>query len=298
MNTDLKRFEIPGILQFRPGNGGLTRAVITAPQADGEVYLHGAHITHYQPRGQEHPVLFMSQKSWFEADKPIRGGVPICFPWFGSHPQDSSAPNHGTVRLREWVATKTGQHVDGSAFITLSTEADDATRRWWPADFEARLTATFGRSMEIAFEVINRGKEEIQFTEALHTYLAVGDIRWVTVAGLRGANYTGMLSDGKPIFWAADPMGFSREADGVWTNTTETCVADDPTWGRRIEVAKTGSDSTVIWNPWIEKAKKMPDFGDEEWPNMLCIETANVRANAVTLPAGKTHKMTASVRVM
>ena len=299
MTQDLKRFELPGLLSFRPGNGGLTKAVIATPLAEGEVYLHGAHITHYQPRGQEHPVLFMSQKSWFEDGKPIRGGVPICFPWFSTRADDPSAPGHGTVRLSDWTVTATGQQPDGSVFITLATQADDLSRRWLPnANFESRLTASFGQSLTMTFEVTNRGSTDFLFTEALHTYLAVGDIRWVTVAGLRSANYVGPLSDNKPIIWSADPMGFSRETDGVYTNTTTTCEADDPTWARRIEVSKTGSSSTIVWNPWTEKAKRMPDFGDEEWPGMLCVETANVRENAITLPPGQSHKMTAAIRVL
>lgn len=280
------RFGSGETLRFEPGNGGLTRAVVDHPDVRGEVYLHGAHVTAWQPRGAE-PVLFVSRASQFEAGKPIRGGVPICFPWFGPKADDPSAPAHGTARLKEWevVAADVGS---GGVSIVLATTIEP---------FRVVHQIGFANDLTMSLQVANRSASAARFEEALHTYFAVADVRNATVSGLEGVEFLDKVDGGARKRQPDEPITFTGETDRVYLGTTATCVIEDRAMKRHISVAKSGSRATVVWNPWIAKAARMPDFGDAEWPGMVCVETCNVGEHAVVLPAGGVHEMTAVLRV-
>ena len=265
-------------MQLVVGQGGLPKLVIRTPQADAEIYLHGAQVTHFQPRGQK-PVLFLSGKSSFEPGKPIRGGVPICFPWFGAR-QD--APAHGFARLREWelVCAEPGA-------VTLQLVEDD-----WGATFRVSVGASLGMELTVK----NLCREARQFEAALHTYLAVSDVRQVGITGLAGTTYLNTVGEPRENVEGTAPIRITAETDRLYLNTISTVTVEDHGWQRRIVIEKAGSHSTVVWNPWIAKAQRMADFGDDEWPGMLCVETCNVKNNAVTLATGAIHTMSAVIR--
>ncbi|HMB95237.1 MAG TPA: hypothetical protein VKK61_04285 [Tepidisphaeraceae bacterium] len=178
--------------------------------------------------------------------------------------------------------------------ITLITKSDEASKKWWPADFVLRHVVTIGSQLTMKLQMTNQSRETIHFEEALHTYLTIGDIRQTRVEGLAGAKYTDHL-DAKKAKEQSGLVNFVGETDRVYFDNQATCTVIDPVTKRSIKIAKRGSKSTVVWNPWIAKAKAMSDFGDDEWPGMLCVETANVHQNAVELAAGATHEMTAIV---
>jgi len=287
---------IPG-LKTDTGRNGLPCVRVHTNLCQAEIYLHGSHVTHFHPQSQPKPVLWMSAKSHFAPDKPIRGGVPICFPWFGPKADDAKAPAHGFGRLMEWKLDGSKQNTDGSVSISMSLESDEKTRQFWPADFVARHVVTVGRTLTMALVVTNTGSAPARFEAALHTYYAVGDVKQVSVSGLENASYLDRLKPGERFRQNNQPIRFVGETDRTYLDTTATVTIHDPVLGRTIVVEKTGSRSTVVWNPWIAKAKAMPDFGDDEWPGMLCVETANVAENAVTLQPGSQHAMTASISV-
>jgi D-hexose-6-phosphate mutarotase len=290
------KFGVPGVVTIDEGKGGLARVRITAPAAEAEMYLHGAHVTHYKPQGQK-PVLFMSAESLFDPAKAIRGGVPVIFPWFGQNASDPKAPQHGFARTTVWsirdVRTTNGHGV----VVTLGLAASDATRKVWPHEFEATFTLAVGKALEMTMEVVNKSPREIFFEEALHTYLAVGDIKRTTIDGLAGRTFIDKVSNKARKTQPAGPFTLTGETDRVYLNTPDTVTVDDAANGRKLVVSKTGSASTVVWNPWIDKAKAMADFGDEEWPYMLCVETANAADNVLTLAPGARHVMTATVAI-
>jgi glucose-6-phosphate 1-epimerase len=275
-------FGLSNTVRFEAGIGGLIRAVIANDHAEAHVYLHGAHVTHFQPRGQK-PVLFVSDKAVFADGKPIRGGVPVCFPWFGPKQDDPAAPMHGTVRLRAWEVESAGPDQ-----IVLRTEEPP---------FTVRHIVTVQQALTMTLEVRNHGTSPARFEEALHTYFAVSDVRDVSIEGLAGTEYLDKTDGMKRKREANGLMRLSQESDRLYLNTRTTCVVADPGWSRKIVIEKQNSDSTVVWNPWDKRAKALPDFGDDEWPGMLCIETVNAHENAVTLPAGQTHAMTAHIRL-
>lgn len=287
-STLMARFELAG-LRFETGNGGLTRAVIETPVSRGELYLHGAHVSGFQPAGHQ-PVLWMSAESLFAARLPIRGGVPICFPWFGAHPSDGTQPGHGTARIAEWNVIASSRLEDGGIGLELQTDIG-------PCGLNFRVQ--FGVSLEMALsvELASNSALPFRFEEALHTYLAVGDIRRVTIAGLESTPYIDKVAGGKMQVAAGEPIRFLSETDRVYLDTLSSCVLLDPSLQRAITIRKAGSRSTVIWNPWIEKSARMPDFGDHEWPGMACIETANVGTNSIELQPGQIHTLCARIAV-
>ena len=293
-NDSLRAFEIPGLARFEPGAGGLTRLAISTPLAEAHIYLHGGHVTHYQPAGSA-PVLFVSARSFFENGKPIRGGVPVCFPWFANRAGHPESPAHGFARTREWEFESLSVDGDQTVLAVLRLSADAATRAHWPHDFVLRHHIAIGAQLGMMLEVENVSREPFQFEEALHTYFAVDDVREVSVTGLENAGYLDKTDAFRPKTQVPEPLRFTGETDRTFENTRATCVLHDPRADRRITVGKTGSATTVVWNPWITKAAAMPDFGADEWPRMACIETANAGANAITLAPGQRHAMRAVI---
>ncbi|HTW95817.1 MAG TPA: D-hexose-6-phosphate mutarotase [Tepidisphaeraceae bacterium] len=297
MAEDLQgRFGIPEVVTFNQGEGGLSRVQITSAAAEAEIYLHGAHVTRWRPAGGKQ-VLFMSKSSMFQPAKPIRGGVPLIFPWFGprqGHPESSA---HGFARVHEWDVTEVKKQSDGAIQLTLAFSSSDATRPLWPGEFTLRYIVSVGKTLELTLEVKNTGEAAMQFEEALHTYFSVADVRQASVTGLGGVTYIDKVDQFARKKQDDQPIKITSETDRVYLNTQSACTITDSMLGRRITIEKEGSNATVVWNPWIAKAKAMPDFGDDEWTEMICVETCNCADNSVTVDPGAVHRMKAAIRI-
>ena len=284
--SDLAKFEIPGALRFDEPAGGIAKAIVSTPLASGEIYPQGAHVALWTPKGQK-PVLFMSSKSLFAPAKAIRGGVPIIFPWFGARSDGKPGPAHGFARTMPWTVERSSLRGDGTLDIEFVLNVEE---------FRVRFLVGMGTTLEMALEVQNSGAAEARYEEALHTYLAVGDVRQVSVSGLENTAYIDK-TDGFSRKVQASEVRIAKETDSVYVDTAATCIVDDPLWQRRIVVEKTGSASTVVWNPWVEKTKGMADMGADDWQGMVCVESANASDNAMVLAPGARHKLTATIRV-
>jgi glucose-6-phosphate 1-epimerase len=278
----------PGVT-LDEGHGGLPYLSVATKTCAAGLYLLGAHLCHWQPGGHPHPVLWMSGESRFEPGVAIRGGVPICFPWFGPKAGDPAAPPHGIARIRPWTLEDVEAEPDGSVRVRLTLASDG---------FSLAYDVCLGLTLSMALTVGNPGQVTLTFEEALHTYLAVGDVRQVGVTGLAGATYVDKTDDARRKTQAEDILAVTAETDRLYLDTEAEIVVTDPGMRRRLSVGKIGSRSSVVWNPWVAKSRKMPDFGDEEWPGMICVETANAADNAVTLAAGASHTMTATITVL
>jgi len=287
--------DLPAGVTLDEGRGGLPRLTVATDLCTAELYLHGAHLCHWQPRRHPHPVLWMSQASLFETGAPIRGGVPVCFPWFGPNAAGPAAPAHGVVRIAEWALDRVETERDGTTAIVLSLASDAGTRAAAPQDFSLAYAVRLGEALSMALTVTNPAGAPLTFEEALHTYFTVSDVRQVSVEGLAGATFVDKTDGGKRKTQDDPVITISSETDRLYLNTATTVTLTDPGFGRRITVSKTGSLSSVVWNPWIAKSRAMPDFGDDEWPAMICIETVNALDNAVTLRPGASHTMTAAI---
>jgi len=282
-------------VRFSAGKGALPLCTLETPVSRAEIYLHGAHVAAYEPTG-ERPVLYMSPRSNFAPGKPIRGGVPVCFPWFGPKADDPAAPAHGFARLKPWSVQDIVCRGDAIT-LSLQLDSDAETQAHWPFDFEAVLQVTLGDALKLQLEVLNRSGSPFEFTEALHTYFTVSDVRSVSVTGLEAARFVDKVG-GVEQGPTGREIRFEGETNRAYLNTDDTCVIHDPSWLRKIEVAKSGSRSTVVWNPHVEKATALPDLGDDTWPNFVCVESANALTNTVTLAPGDVHIMSQTIRVM
>ena len=280
--------ELPSSVELGQGPGGLTVARVFAPTGTAEVYLRGAHVSAWTPTGGS-PVIWMSEQSEYAPGVPLRGGVPICFPWFAGHPTDASAPSHGFARLADWQLVEAREAGDDVVLVLVLTDTEATRSSAWPHRFEARYTVTVGAELSLSLQVTNRDSEPVSFEEALHTYLAVADIRQTQVGGLEGAAFTDRLTGPQPA--ETDPVRFTAETDRIYQHTTATTAVTDAAAGRTIGISKQGSASTVVWNPWVDKAAAMADFGDDEYTGMVCVETCNIRDDTVTLEPGASHTM-------
>lgn len=260
---------------------------VTGPHGDGVVCEQGAHVADWTP-AEHAPVLFLSGASRMEPGSPIRGGVPVIFPWFGEDPEDRGRPAHGFARRLPWDVVETAEGPDGVR-VSLQLADDEETRRMWPHRFALRLEAVFGAALEMSLRVENRDDAPLRFEEALHTYLAVGDVREAKLRGLEGTTYVDKLDGFARRTSGDEPLVFDREIDRVYLGTDATCRVDDPVLGRTLTVAKEGSRSTVVWNPWIDKAARLDDLDDDDWMAMLCVESGNVADDAITLAPGESH---------
>jgi glucose-6-phosphate 1-epimerase len=288
---------LPDGVRLDQGAGRLVRLTINSRLCTGEMYLLGAHVCRWQPLGHPQPVLWMSGRSLFEPGRPIRGGVPICFPWFGPNASRPQAPVHGFARTQSWELVGVAAEPDGTIAARLSLASNDTSRAFDAAEFLLEYVVRFGATLDLSLTVTNTGASALRFEEALHTYLTVGDVTRVSVAGLDGAEYYDK-TDGMTRKRQQGAVVIAAETDRLYVDTTGAITLDDPTLGRRVVVAKTGSHSSVVWNPWTAKSAAMPDFGDDEWTGMTCVETANAAENAIALDPGRRHTMTAAIGVV
>jgi glucose-6-phosphate 1-epimerase len=285
---------LPASVRIGPGEGGLTVVRVAGRAGSAEIYLHGAQVTSWTPAGGQ-PVLWMSAASRFQPDAAVRGGVPICFPWFGGNAGAPSAPAHGFARLSEWEFADAREAGDDVVLAFRLTDTPATRASAWPHRFEARYTVTVGARLTLALRVTNRDDAAVAFEEALHTYLRVGDVRDTTVGGLEGAPFLNQLA-GLAVETETGPVRFTAETDRIYQGSAApTTVADGS--GRSVGIRTDGSRSTVVWNPWVAKAALISDFGDDEWTGMVCVESANIRSDAIRLEPGQSHTMTAVFEV-
>ncbi len=290
---------LPDGARLEAGPGGLERLVLAVADGKAHVYLQGANVAHFQPAG-ERPVLWVSERSQYQGGapgKPIRGGVPLCFPWFGPKTDDREAPLHGVARLLPWSIAQVLPVASESLSAELVLASSEYTRRFFPHEFALRLGLSVGRTLRLELQVKNVGATAFRFEEALHTYFAVGDVRRVTISGLEGASYVDKTDAGVRKTLGPSPLTIAGETDRVFIGHSGPLTITDPSWRRSILLERRGSATAVVWNPWQAKALAMPDFGDDEWPGMLCLEAANALEGGVTLEPGAAHVLAATISV-
>jgi glucose-6-phosphate 1-epimerase len=294
MNSDsLQRYLLPGHLSLQEGAGGLPVFGVDNALGSATIQLQGAHLTAWQPRGHE-PVIFTSSKAIYQSGKAIRGGIPVCWPWFADHETDPEKPAHGFVRSRCWNVKETRLNPDDSMTLTFALTDNSVFRTIWPHAFALELRITVGAELEIELRYHNTSCDPVTITAALHTYFNVGHINNVKVSGLNGASYIDKVDMNKTKTQCGD-ITISKETDRIYQNTTADCVIEDPLLKRKIRISKSGSNSTVVWNPWREKAAQLKDLADNEYESFICIETANAGNDRITLEPDRRHSLIAVI---
>jgi glucose-6-phosphate 1-epimerase len=280
--TDLKAYELPGRLTFDEGNGGLPRALVSTPWSRAEIYLQGAHVTGFQKTG-EPPLLFLSGSAEFAQGKPIRGGVPVIFPWFGPR---EALPAHGFARTATWHVVESSVLDDGAVSLRLRLPGT--------GDCEVEFFVTVGETLIMELSVRNTADKEFAFETCLHSYFQISAIDAISISGLENGRYFDKVAGTTTVEGPA-PLRIAGEVDRVYSGTSAAVEIRDPGFQRMIHVGKSGSRSTVVWNPWVEKSKSLSDFGDEDYRQMVCVESGNIGEDAVLLPPGEVARLTVTI---
>lgn len=248
------------------------------------------------------PGLFCSPKTLWGGGKAIRGGVPICWPWFGGRtndpkPDGKASPAHGFARTRPWHVESVTLEDNGRVEVTFLLVSDDDTLAIWPHAFEARLVASLGTTLNLTLEVKNVDDTAFEYEGALHTYLTVSDVEKVKITGLEGTRFIDKVDGNQEKTLGRDALVLTGETDRVFLNTKSAVVVDDPGLQRTLRIEKTGSSATVVWNPWLVKATAMADLGGDAWRSFVCVEAAAVAPAPVALSPGATHAMSTRITV-
>jgi D-hexose-6-phosphate mutarotase len=276
-----------GRVTFFDGQGELPMLEITTAWSTAEIYLQGAHVTQFKKK-DEPPLLFLSQCSRFVEGQPIRGGIPLIFPWFG--PREGLG-QHGFARLKAWDLKEVTQAPDGSVSVRFRLPGCPEASAY-PA-FTADYIVSVNQSLKLQLIVTNQsGDAAFSFEDCLHTYFDVGDVTAIAISGLQGLSYLDTVAGFVEKTETSDAVRIAGEVDRIYQNSTGMVSIFDPRLSRKILVEKQGSASTVVWNPWIAKARRMPDFGDEEYERMICVESGNVGSNGISLPPGGSSTLT------
>jgi glucose-6-phosphate 1-epimerase len=278
-----ERFGVTGRLSFERGQE-LNRARLRPDPARASVFPHGAHVTEFTPAGR-HPILFVSEKALFRHDAAIRGGIPICFPWFGEKADEPDAPMHGLARYEAWQVT-VAEATAEKARIVLETRLKD---------FALRYTVTVGRTLGLNLRITNEGDGPQSCEAALHSYFHVGDAQQVRITGLENTEYLDKTRQFARMGQRNAPVSFRGETDRIYLNTPAAQTLEDPALGRRITIHKSGAEATVVWNPGPDRCAAIADLADNDWQRFVCVETAAVSHHGLNLGPGRSHELTAEI---
>jgi glucose-6-phosphate 1-epimerase len=290
------RFGIADHLRFVDGEGGFIYAEIDNGHASARICTYAGQVLSYRPREAGEDLLFVSDNAYFAPGKAIKGGVPVCWPWFGNDELGQGGPAHGFVRNRQWLVSGSGEDSEGVTRLELTAPSDDETRAIWSREAELKLVVEVGARLQVSLVTRNLGDTALTITQALHSYFRVGDIGGVSVAGLDGCRYLD-ATDGYAEKAQQGDIWVAGEVNRIYTGVANPIRIRDAALGRTIHIEAEGSSSAVVWNPWIETARSMGDLRDDDYLRMLCVETANAGPDRITLAPGESHCLKASCRI-
>lgn len=264
------------------------------------ITLQGAQVLEFTPHGQR-PVIWLSEQAAFRRGENIRGGIPICWPWFGelarnpaavqamlSASQKRDAPAHGLVRAQPWLLDAVGEQPSHTEIILRFPCA--ALPAIWPQAVALTLTISIGATLRLQLTTHNLGATPIALTQALHTYFAIGDSRQIEITGLENTRYIDTLHEWRE-FPQQGVIRLAGEVDRIYRQVPHHVQLRDNAWQRTLHLRTANSSSAVLWNPHIEKAKRLSQFAADAWQRMVCIETANVLDDSVVLAAHAEHTL-------
>ena len=289
LNDKLSLKSANNSLHFTTGKGGIPVVEIQNIHASATISLQGAHLLSWIPKGEK-DVIWLSEEAKFAPGKSVRGGIPICWPWFGAHHSNPDFPAHGFARTTPWQVLTTEAMNNGNTRIYFTTQPLPENEAMWPPETTVQYQLTIGKKLEMELITHNNGTESITIGQALHTYFNVGDVSKVLLFGLDEAEYLDKL-DNFERKRQRGPVTIEQEVDRIYLNTITDCVIEDKTLKRNIVIVKCGSHSTVVWNPWQETAAKMGDLGEEGYKKMLCVESCNAADDVVIIQPGKAHHL-------
>lgn len=287
------KFSIEGEVGFAELEGDLVFMTISNKYGDVDICLLGAHITSYRPNDSS-DLLWMSPESFFEEGKAIRGGIPVCFPWFGPHKSDAQLPQHGFARLMYWEVTETASLPSGETKVILQLCSTEATKAYWPHDFCAQLIVVVGPALQVSLKVTNTSFGAIDYSCALHSYFDLSSIENLRIEGLQNTTYFNQLT-GENGLQEEELLRIQEPLTRHYLNTEKTVIIEDTIYKKKIRVAKEGSRVTTVWNPGAEASAAMADLPDDGYETFVCVETVNAFNDVITLAPGQSHQTTALI---
>jgi glucose-6-phosphate 1-epimerase len=287
------QFSIEGEVGFAELEEDLIFITVSNKHADADICLYGAHVTSFRPQ-KSMDLLWLSPESSFEVGKAIRGGIPVCFPWFGSHKSNPEKPQHGFGRLMYWDVLETGTKPGGESVIKLQLCSSAETKAYWPHDFCAEMSFVIGQKLEVSLKVTNTSSKPFEYTSALHSYFNLSLIDNLSIEGLQGTKYHNQLEPGDFI-QEEEKLEIKEAVTRHYFDTKAPVILDDNVFRRRIRVEKTGSSVTTVWNPWVETCAKINDLADDAYETFVCVETVNSFENAISLDPGESHETSAII---
>lgn len=292
------QFGIAGQLEFIAGNGGLPMIQVKTAKAKALISIHAGQVLSYQPAGEAEDVMFLSAKAYYQDGKAIKGGAPICWPWFGADPEGKGRPGHGFVRNRGWNMVATEALINGDIKVTVGLDDTAETQAIWPHAFSLRQEIVIGDSLNLSLITRNTGKEKFTITQAFHTYFKVGDISRAKVVGLAGCDYLDKAGGGNTQRHQTGDVTIDTEVDRIYLNVGNTLTIDDTALKRRIQITSQNSKTAVVWNPWEKIAKDMADLEDHDYQRLLCVETTNAADDVREVAPGGECRLVADYRVI
>ena len=282
-------------IQFKAGKADFPLIDIDNGSATATISLYGGQVLAFQPKGEPEPLLFLSDNAYYQTGKAIKGGVPVCWPWFGPDPEDKGRPSHGFVRNRLWRVVKT-ETIGDTTTVVLGVSASEETQAIWPYSFDLTIEISVGSSLSIALITRNTGDRPFRITQALHTYFTVGDISQVAVVGLDGADYIDKV-DGGAQKSQSGHVTVNQEVDRIYLDVPPELVIEDGALGRKVHVTSSGSKTAVVWNPWSEISAKSGDLTEDAYQSMICVETTNAATDVVQVQPQSEFRLTATYHI-
>ncbi|SDW51382.1 D-hexose-6-phosphate mutarotase [Nitrosomonas communis] len=287
---------IAGQVEFFEGQGGFPFIRVKNAKASALISVYAGQVLSFQPAGKTDDLMFLSQKAYYQAGKAIKGGVPICWPWFGPDPEGKGRAAHGFVRNRMWDVIETSVTANGDTQVVLGLADTPETQAIWPHAFILRLEIIVGETLNLALVTRNTGDQAISITQAFHTYFSVGDIHQARVSGLEGRQYLDK-ADGGQQKMQSGAVTISSEVDRIYLDVLDDIIVHDPAMKRRIHIASQGSQTAVVWNPWARISAEMADLQDDDYLRMLCVETTNAATDIITIQPGSEFRLIANYRI-
>lgn len=291
------KYKLTGQLEFIVGKGGLPMIQVNSAKAKALVSIHAGQVLSYQPVGEPEDVMFLSEKAYYQDGKAIKGGAPICWPWFGADPE-GKGPGHGFVRNRAWNVVATEAMTNGDVKVTLGLIDTPDTREIWPQSFSLQQEIIIGESLNLSLITRNTGKEKFSITQAFHTYFKVGDIARTKVLGLENCEYIDKAGGSNAQKQQSGAVTIDSEVDRIYLDVGNTLTIADSALNRHIQITSQGSKTAVVWNPWEKISKEMADLEDADYQRLLCVETTNAANDVVEVVPGGECRLTADYRVI
>jgi len=287
-----QKFEVPNQVKVIEGKGGFPVVEVTNEKATAKISVYSGHVMSFKPVGEPEDLLFLSDKAYYEVGKAMKGGIPICWPWFGPDPEGKGRASHGFVRNRMWTLLSADAIAPGETKVRLGMSPSKETLEIWPYQFELVIEIIIGAQLSITLTTQNTGDTPFSITQALHTYFATGDISQVSVQGFENARFVDKADGGAEKTQTGD-ITITEETDRIYTDVKPEIVIDDGAMGRRIRITSTGSSTAIVWNPWKEISVKMADLGDQDYQRFICVETANAEDEVIEVAPGTDYKIQA-----